>query len=522
MGVRIAGRILLATLIKRLVVLLIAAGVVGAIYVAATREPQQKQAGFGRRANLGPTGLDLPVPVVAGQAEAKDVPVYLEGVGTARALNTVTVRAQVDGKILRIAFREGQSVKKGDLLAEIDPVTYKAAHDQAVARRALTATQLANARRDLDRYQRIPGVIAQKTVDTQIAQVAQLEAQINADDAAIASAQAILDYTRVLAPIDGRTGIRQVDEGNIVRSAGDTGIVTITQVQPISVLFTLPQQQLPQVSAALAAGPLQADAMDADNRTRLDGGNLQVIDNQVDQTTGTVRMKADFANARLQLWPGQFVNIRLLVDTLKQVVVVPTPAVQRGPTGPFVYVIGAEERVALRPVVPGLQTDTETVLRSGLASGERVVVSGFARLQEGSRVVPGRAPDGAGPAPGQRAPAGAAPGEKRTRPDAPRPEAGKGEPSAAPAAGAAAAATPPASVAADPRARFERIRAVCSTDLQSHCAGAERQEMRACMEANRTRFSPACQAVIAETAPRREAGQPATEGSAAATGGKSP
>lgn len=491
----------MATLIKRLLVLLIAAGVVGAIYVAATRDPQ-KQAGFGRRPNTGPSGLDLPVPVVAGEAQLKDVPVYLEGVGTARALNTVTVRPQVDGKILRIAFREGESVKKGDLLAEIDPVTYKATLDQAVAKRALTATQLANARRDLDRYRSIPGVIAQKTVDTQSAQVAQLEAQIKSDDAAIAGAQAILDYTRVLAPIDGRTGIRQVDEGNIVRAAGDNSIVTITQVQPISVLFTLPQQQLPQVSAALAAGPIVADAMDADNRTRLDGGTLQVIDNQVDQTTGTVRMKAEFANPRLQLWPGQFVNIRLLIDTQKQAVVVPTPAVQRGPNGPFVFVIGAEERVALRTIVPGLQTDAETVVRSGLAAGDRVVVSGFARLQEGSRVIPGRAPDGAG-SPPQRTPGGAAPGEKRMRP-----EGAKGDPAAGQSASAGSAATEPASALADPRARFERIRAVCSTDLQSHCAGTERQEMRACMEANRTRFSPACQAVIAETASRRDGSAP--------------
>ena len=200
-------------------------------------------------------------------------------------------------------------------------------------------------KRDSERYARIPGVVAQKTVDTQTAQVAQLEAQMRADDAAIASARAVLDYTRITAPIDGRTGMRLVDEGNIVR-AGDAGLVTITQLQPISVLFNLPQQQLQRVNRAQAQVAVAVEAIDADGKTVIDNGALQVVDNQVDQTTGTVRMKADFPNATMQLWPGQFVNVRLLVETLTQVVVVPTPAIQRGPNGAFVYVVGAEERAS--------------------------------------------------------------------------------------------------------------------------------------------------------------------------------
>ncbi len=459
----------MATTIKRLLSGAIALAVVGAVYVAATRDTVQKQAGGGRRGGA-PAGLDLPVPIVAGVAEARDVPVFLEGVGTARALNTVVVRPQVDGKIVRVVFKEGQSVKKGDLLAEIDPTTYQAALDQAKARYALTETQLANAQRDLQRYQKIPGVVAQKTVDTQTAQVSQLQAQLKSDAAAVVSATAVLDYTRILAPIDGRTGLRQVDEGNIVRAAGDASIVTITQVQPISIMFTLPQQSLPVVSRASAAAALLAEAMDADNRTVLDRGTLKVIDNQVDQTTGTVRMRAEFPNADLQLWPGQFVNVRLLVDTLKQAVVVPTQAVQRGPTGPFVFVISSEERARLTPVTLAQQGDTETVVKAGVSVGDRLVVSGFARLQDGSRVVPGR---GSEDAPGARPPG--AGGQGSGAPSAQRPGQGPGE--------------------GGGRSRFEAIREACGADIATHCA-VPRDQIRACLEQNKAKFSPTCQAAL--------------------------
>lgn len=452
-------------IITRLLALLITVAAVGAVYVASTKQIVQRQAGGGGQGKRGGGGGggDNPVPVIGATARLADVPIYLDGVGTARALNTVTVRPQVEGKLIKIHFREGQSVKKGDLLAEIDPTTYKAAVDQALAKRALTETQLANARRDADRYAKIPGVIAQKTVDTQVALVAQLEAQVKADAAAVASAQAVLDYTRVLAPLDGRTGLRVVDEGNFVKAGADTGIVTITQVQPISVLFTLPQQQLATVNRAQAVAAVPVQALDADGRTVLDAGSLTVVDNNVDQATGTVRMKADFPNAALQLWPGQFVNVRLLVDTLKQVVVVPTPAIQRGPNGTFVYVVANEDRVAIRQVQVAQQGDTETVVKTGVTSGDRVVTSGFSRLQDGARVVFG-------------------------------PQGGEPQPKATPSASSGGGGN------------FQRIREACASDLQTHCAGLQREAMRQCMDANKAKFSATCQSAIAarDAAPKGE------------------
>jgi multidrug efflux system membrane fusion protein len=329
---------------------------------------------------------DGPVPVVATTAKLADVPVWLEGVGTAKARNTVTVRPQVDGKILSVDFKEGQDVKAGDVLARIDPVTFQAQLDQAIAKKALDESQLANAKLDLDRYTKLSAnVIAAKTVDTQRALVAQLEAQIKSDEAAIENARAILGYATVVAPISGRTGMRLVDVGNLVR-ASDAGLVVITEVQPISALFTLPQQDLPAINKAAAARALKVEALETDSKNVLDTGELQVIDNQVDQTTGTIRLKADFANKDLQLWPGQFVNVRLLLDTLDKVVVVPTSAVQRGPDGTFVYVIGSDSKVAVRPVTVGQQDEKIAVIASGLKADEQIVTTGFARLKDGAAV----------------------------------------------------------------------------------------------------------------------------------------
>lgn len=335
-----------------------------------------------------------PVPVIASQAQLADVPVWLEGVGAAKARNTVTVRPQVDGKILSINFKEGQEVKKGDVLAQIDPVTFQAQLDQAIAKKALDESQLANARRDLDRYNQLSSnVIAAKTVDTQRALVAQFEAQIKQDDAAIENARAVLGYATVVAPIDGRTGMRLIDVGNLVR-ASEGGIVVITEVQPIAVLFTLPQQDLPEINKAVAKRALKVVALETDSTNVLDTGELTVIDNQVDQTTGTIRLKADFPNKELQLWPGQFVNVRLLLDTLQQVVVVPTSAVQRGPDGTFVYVISTDNKATVRNVTVGQQDEKLSVIKSGLASAEQVVTTGFARLKDGAQVIvsPAEAP----------------------------------------------------------------------------------------------------------------------------------
>ena len=355
-----------------------------AIYWWQPASPQSQQQRFGR--NL--RGDDGPVPVIAAQSRRADVPVYLDGVGTVRALNTVTVRPQVDGRLLSINYIEGQRVDAGFVLAKIDPVTYQAAYDQTVAKKAQDEATLANARLDLARYGRLvaTNAVTQQQYEAQKATVAQLEAQVRLDQAAIDNAKAILEYTDITAPIAGRTGIRLVDQGNIVRAADSTGIVVITQLQPISLLFTLPQQQLGDVNRALAERPLPVDAFGPDNKTVVESGELKVVDNQVDQTTGTIKLKAEFPNREFQLWPGGFVNVRLLINTLKDVIVVPTAAVQRGPRGTFVYVVEPENKVSVRLVSVTQQDETQAVIDKGLAADERVVTTGFARLTNGAEV----------------------------------------------------------------------------------------------------------------------------------------
>jgi membrane fusion protein, multidrug efflux system len=312
-----------ASIVKKLVAVALLGSLVGVVAYAMVKpdtvvEPRDRP---GRGAAGG--GGQAMVPVLAARVERKDVPVLLEAVGTVRPINTVTIRPQVDGRLLKVAFREGQEVQTGDLLAEIDPATYQAALDQAIARRAITATQLANAKRDYDRMAKIPSVMAQKTMDTQEAQVDQLEAQLKADDAAIASARTVLGHTRITSPITGRAGLRLVDEGNLLRS-GDAGIVTITEIDPIAVLFSLPQQRLQEVKKAQGSGAVVVEALQADGQGVIEAGTLDVIDNQIDATTGTIRMKAVFPNERRLLWPGQFVNVRIRVDMLKGVVTVPS------------------------------------------------------------------------------------------------------------------------------------------------------------------------------------------------------
>ena len=376
------------TLAIGLILVLIAAAL---IYQFTGSSPQQRR--------VSRFAADGPVPVLVAAAARADVPVYLDAVGTIKALNTVTISPQVDGKLLNVGFKEGDDVKKGDVLARIDPTLYQAQLDQAVAKKGQDEAQLANARIDLDRYEKLAATnaINRQQADTQRAQVAQFSALVQADQAAIENAQATLSYTTIVSPIDGRTGIRQVDEGNIVRAAASQAIVVITQLKPISVLFNLPQQDLNAVNTAFAKGPLTVEALRSDNDVVIDRGLLRVVDNQVDQTTGTVKLKAEFPNAELQLWPGQFVNIRLLVDTLKQVVTIPTGAVQRGPNGTFVYAIKDDDTVAVRPIQVQKQDETQTVVAKGLEPPERVVTTGFARLNEGSKVTINN-PDGTPPA----------------------------------------------------------------------------------------------------------------------------
>ncbi len=335
---------------------------------------------------------DLPVPVLAATPRIEDVPVYLDGVGAIRALNTVTVRSQVDGKLIAVNFTEGQDVKKGDVLGEIDPAIYQAQYDQAVAKKAQDQAQLANQRIDLTRYEQLAASNAgsKQQADTQRALVAQTEALVRADQAAIDNAAATLSYTKIVAPISGRAGLRQVDQGNIIHASDATGLVVITQLQPIAVWFSLPQQQIMRVNAAAAKGPLPVDVFGNDGVTVIDTGKLTGIDNQVDQTTGTLRLKAEFPNDHYQLWPGQFVNVRLKVETLSKALVVPTSAVQRGPVGTFSYVIGEGDVVSAKPVTVTQQNEHDAVIASGLSAGDRVVTTGFANLSDGSKVIIGR------------------------------------------------------------------------------------------------------------------------------------
>ena len=317
-----------------------------------------------------------------------DVPIYLSGLGTVQAFYTVTVSARVDGELQKVAFTEGQTVHKGDLLAQIDPRPNQAAYEQALAAKVKDAAQLANAKLDLQRYTVLqPQDLASKqTVDTQRATVDQLSAQLQVDQAVIDNARTQLDYTRITSPINGRTGIRLVDPGNIVHAAATTGIVVVTQVQPIAVIFTLPEEELATVSAALSAGSVKVTTVSRDGGKELDEGELSLIDNEIDQTTGTARLKAIFNNAHNTLWPGQYVNARVLVRTAHHVLTLPTAAVQLGPNGPFTYVVKSDSTVEVRQLKIGVDSGGLTIVDSGLALNERVVTSNQYRLQPGVHV----------------------------------------------------------------------------------------------------------------------------------------
>src|SRR6266478_729136 len=328
------------------------------------------------------------IAVDTAAANHTDVPIYLQGLGTVQAFYTVTVTARVDGELQKIGFTEGQEVHKGDLLAQIDPRPNQAAYEQAVATKAKDAAMLENARRDVERYTLLqPQELASKqTVDTAQALFNQLKAQVQVDQALIDNARTQLDYTRITSPINGRTGIRLVDPGNIVRAAATTGIVVVTQVQPISVIFTLPEEDLTAVGAALAAGAVSVTTVSRDSSTELDRGTLTLIDNEIDQTTGTAKLKATFSNAHNTLWPGQYVNARVLVRTERNALTLPTTAVQLGPNGPFTYVVKPDSTVEVRQLKIGEEGDGMTIVNTGLAFNERVVTSNQYRLQAGAHV----------------------------------------------------------------------------------------------------------------------------------------
>ncbi len=318
-----------------------------------------------------PAGLP-PVPVVAGRVAQKDVPIYLDGLGTVQAFNAVTIHARVDGELKKVAFTEGQDVKAGDLLAQIDPDPYRTALAQVEA-------QLANARIELERDLSAASAVAKQVIDTQQALVNQLAAAAD-------SARVQLNYTTITSPIDGRTGVRLVDQGNIVHANDANGLVVVTQLKPISVVFTLPEQNLQAIRKEHSTGDIEVIAVDRDNRTVLATGKLAVIDNQIDPTTGTIRLKATFANDDLQLWPGQFVNAWLLLTTRKGGLVVPASVVQRGPEGAYAFVIKPDQTVAVQPVKVAQIENGEALIDEGLQAGQSVVVDGQYRLQPGSKV----------------------------------------------------------------------------------------------------------------------------------------
>jgi multidrug efflux system membrane fusion protein len=326
------------------------------------------------------------VPVTTGAVEKADFPVYLTGLGTVQGFNTVQVRTRVDGQIDKVAFKEGQIVKEGDLLVEIDPRPYQAALDQAKAKKVQDEANLANADLDLQRYTKLGEFATRQQTDTQRSTVAQLTAQIAADAAAIATAQTQLDYTQVKSPISGVVGLRQVDIGNIVNASTQTGIVSVAQIEPIAVIFTAPEEQLPYINEAQTVSPLKVIAITTDGKKVLAEGKLAVINNQVDTTSGTIRLKGVFDNKDHMLWPGQSVSTRLLVKTLKDATVVPDDAIQHSTDGLYAYTVDQNNKAVLHKVKIGASIDGRSVVDEGLAPGEQVITAGQFKVQPGTLV----------------------------------------------------------------------------------------------------------------------------------------
>jgi multidrug efflux system membrane fusion protein len=375
-GRRRIGWIVVALLAAAILVLIVRSG--------HKKESSAEAAGKGRNAAAARA-----VPVLVGTARTGDVGVYLTGLGNVVPLATVTARSRVDGQLVRVAFQEGQVVKEGDLLAVIDPRPFEVQLEQAQGQMGKDQATLENAKVDQRRYEVLvqQDSIPRQQLDTQVALVKQLEAAVLSDQAAIDSARLNLAYSRITAPVSGRVGLRLVDPGNIIHATDPNGLVVITQLQPITVVFTIPGDRLPQVMAPLAAGHvLKVDAYDRDLKKKLATGELLAVDNQIDPTTGTVRLKAKFGNADNALFPNQFVNARLLVDTLKKTIIVPAAAIQRSPQATFVYVVGPDDKVAMREVNV-LHTEGEDSAVSGqIAAGDKVVVDGVDKLQPGSKV----------------------------------------------------------------------------------------------------------------------------------------
>jgi membrane fusion protein, multidrug efflux system len=343
---------------------------------AAKTESAQKSASAGAPA----------VRVTIAPVEKADFPVYLTGLGTVQGFNTVVVRSRVDGQIDKIAFKEGQLVSQGDLLAEIDPRPFQAALDQAKAKKAQDEANRANANLDLQRFTKLGEFATRQQTDTQRSTVAQLTAQIAADDAAIFNAQTQLDYTAIKAPISGVAGLRQVDQGNIVNASTQTGIVTIAQIEPIAVIFTAPEEQLPYINEGQSVQPLKVIAITTDGKKPLAEGTLSVVNNQVDSNSGTIRLKAVFDNKNHVLWPGQSVSTRLLVKTLKGATVVPDDAIQHATDGLYAYIVNQDNKAELRKIKVSQSIDGRSVVDEGLSPGQQVITSGQYKVQPGTLV----------------------------------------------------------------------------------------------------------------------------------------
>jgi multidrug efflux system membrane fusion protein len=360
------------------------------------------------------------VPVLTSTVAQRDVPVWLEGLGNVSAFYTVTVKPQVGGQIVNVLFKEGQRVKKGDLLVQIDPRPFQIALESAQAALARDQANLKNGQLNMDRYKTLSDqkLIATQQYTDQVASVAQLQAQVQADQAQIGAANLNLIYARVTSPIDGVTGVRLVDPGNVVQPSDPTGLVVVTQLDPITVLFTLPQDDLSSITQGMASGPLSVEARSRDGDKVLATGKLMVIDNQINEATSTVRLKAVFDNPTNALWPNQFVKARLHIATRNQAIVVPAVAVQHGPQGTFAYVVGPDGAAVMRPItVDAIQGET-AIVSKGLQPGEDVVVEGQAQLRPGSKVAAKPAPTGAA-RPGGQNEAPAAPGAPATPPGRP-------------------------------------------------------------------------------------------------------
>lgn len=334
------------------------------------------------------------MPVRTAVADRRDVPIYLDGLGTVQAYHTVTVRSRVDGVLDKVLFKEGENVRAGDVLATLDHRLYQAQLEQAEAVQAKNEALLANAKLDLTRYTTLGDWVQRQLADTTRATVKQLEATVRGDKAAVENARVILSYATITAPIDGRTGLRLVDAGNVVHASDVGGLVVVAKLSPITILFSLPQKDLPAINEQLRRGEhLAVLAMSADGKTVVDRGTLELVDNRIDGATGTVRLKAVVPNTEMALWPGGFVNVKLLLTTRMRAVVVPSTAVQHGPEGSYVFVVGADAKVTLQPVVVARIADELAMVDSGLNGGETVVVEGMARLKEGTLVVVGKQHD---------------------------------------------------------------------------------------------------------------------------------